>query len=72
MVPAVCILPQISRYFTNNIRPPPSTLQVEAAPSPETWLYFYQNTWHHIPKHGKAHTYSKFNYSLIDMADRQF
>jgi len=65
-------LTQQSHYFSNNIPPPPSTLQVEAAPSAGTWVYFYQNTWHHIPKHGKAHTYSKFNHSLIDMAVGQF
>jgi len=72
MVPVVRILTQISHYFNNNIPPPSATLQIEAAPFPGTWVYFYQNTWHHIPKHGNAHTYSKFNYSLIDMAVRQF
>lgn len=71
MVPVASILTQISQYSTNNIPPPPATLQVEAAPSPRTSVNFYQNTGHHIPKHRNAHTYSKFNYSLIDMAGSQ-
>jgi hypothetical protein len=45
---------------------------VEATHSSGTWVNFYKNTWHHIPGHGNACTYSKFNYSRSDMAVREF
>jgi hypothetical protein len=62
----------IDLTFQTNIPPPPAPRQVEAADSSGIWVNFYQNTWHHIPEHGNACTYSKCNYSCSDMAVIQF